>query len=323
MKKDWQNSIVTKLIFGFGIVILLTMTAFSFIYHQASRLVRKATYEKLYSQAEYFMQVFDNEIEHVQQLQADFFSDRKLTFIVSPEMNIDDYEKRDCLLSVKERLGGVTGISNLISGGVLYLPRSGYKIMPEIVYEMNDADMEKMRWYLNYADDRIHYDGNQFFVVKTGVPKIQSDSIPYHVFVLSFSKEQITRKLEIVNASENSGAFWCNEADDVLVEYSSGEYVGRSLLDSLEKQNDAYDKIQRLKVNGKDYLVFVGGYGELGLFVQYELEASAMEPVILFRNLSFLVLGIMLVAAAILGIGYGASLNQPINILLSAFKRVQ
>lgn len=324
MKREWTNSIVTKFMAGFGVVLLTTMAAFVFVYHQANELARKITYEKMYSQAEYYLQSFDNELDHVRQLQNDFFNDRKLTFIIAPDMNIDDYEKRDCILSVKERIDTVTGVSKLVEDGVLYLPKTEYKIFPAAVNSMREADMEQMKWYLNYADDQIHYDGNNFFIVKTGVPRIQSDSIPNHVFVIYFSKNEIMKDLAVVNISDDSGAFWYNEKEDVLVEHSNGEAVGSQLLPLLNKKKSGeYESVQRLNVQGRDYLVFVGGYGNLGLFVQYELEASVMKPILQFRNLAFVVLGLLTILAVVLGVYFVVSLHQPINSLLNGFRRVQ
>lgn len=324
MKKEWMNLIVTKFIAGFVVVILATMAAFFFVYHQANELARRITYEKMYSQAEYYLQSFDNELNHVRQLQMDFFNDRKLTFIIGPDMNLDDYEKRDCLLSVKERIYTVTGVSKLVEDGILYLPKTKYKIKPNAVYSMYEEDMDQMKWYLNYADDQIHYDGNNFFIVKTGVPKIRSDAIPNHIFVILFSKNEIVKNLAAINACDDGGAFWYNEKEDVLVEHSNGESVGNQLLPLLDKDESGdYENVQRLNVEGRDYLVFVGGYGNLGLFVQYELEAAVMEPIIQFRNLAFVVLGLLNVLPVVLGVYFVVSLHQPINILLNGFRRVQ
>lgn len=324
MKTEWMNSIVTKFMAGFGAVLLAVLAAFLFVYHQANGLARRLTYEKMYAQAEYYLQSFDNELNHVRRLQNDFFSDRKLTFLLSPDMNIDDYERRDCLLSVKERVYTVTGVSGLVENGILYLPKTKYKILPSGVYNMEGEDQKQMERYLDYADDRIHYDGENFFIVKTGMPRISSDSLPNHVFVILFSREEIIGNLAVVNVSADSGAFWYNEEEKVLVEHANGDAMGSSLLPLLRKEESgAYESVQRLKVQGRDYLVFVGGYGNLGLFVQYELEETVMGPVLQFRNLAFVVLGLLAVLAVLLGTYFALALHQPINTLLKGFQRVQ
>lgn len=319
-----RNSIVTKFLIGFGVTVLVTMAAFLFVYDQASGLARRLTYEKMQSRAEYYLRSFDNELDHVGKLQNDFFSDRKLTFIIGPNMNIDDYEKRDCLLSVKERINTVTGVSKIVEDGILYLPKSEYKITSATIDPMRGSDKEEMENYLDFADGMLHYDGTHFFLVKTGMPKIQSNPVPNHVFVLLFSEAEIQKRLGAINTSEDSGAFWYNERENVFIEQSNCESAGRDLLPLLDKdETGAYKNVQRLKRNGKNYLVFVGGYGSLGLFVQYEEETSAIMPILRFRNMSFAAVGLLVILTIVLGFYFAISLRQPIDILLNGFKRVQ
>lgn len=130
MRKAWMNSIITRFMVGFAIVILATLAAFLFVYQQAHEFASRLTYEKLYSQAEYYMQSFDTQLEHVKLLQNDFFNDRKLVFIIGQDMNISDYERRDCLLSVQERINSIVGVSNLVSSGVSICPSPDIKSFP-------------------------------------------------------------------------------------------------------------------------------------------------------------------------------------------------
>ncbi len=211
-----------------------------------------------------------------------------------------------------------------MTNGILYLPKSDYKISPTLISDMSDEDMEQMKDYLGYADSLIHFDGNNFFIVETGVPRIQSDSVPNHVFVIFFSKDEIIKKLAVVNNSDDGGAFWYNEIEDVFIEHSNGEYVGSRLLPLLKKDaTGGYESVQSLKMEGKDYLVFVGGYGNLGVFVQYRQEASVIKPITQFRYVAFVILGLLTILAVMLGIYFAISLHHPINTLLSGFVRVQ
>lgn len=324
VKKEWTNSIVVRYMWSFLIILLSTLAAFVFVYHQAYDTAQKITYEKLSSQAENYLQSFNNELKHVRRLQNEFFTDRKLVFIIAPDMNINEYEKRDCLLSVRERIDGITGVSRLVSDGVLYLPKSGYRIRPASVHLMTQEDREQMNTYLTYADDEIHFDGKQFFIVKTGAPVIQSGSVPNHVFVLTVSREEVLRELSAVCTSPESGAFWFSEEDGVWAEYSRGEPAGEKLALQLHRNEQGeYENVQRLEADGNHYLVFAGGSGELGLFVQYELETAAMQPVLRFRNLAFIVLGCLTLLGIIISVSSIVALHKPINTLLSGFRRVQ
>lgn len=324
MKSRWINSIVVKFLIGFAAVILSTLVAFYFVYHRAYRMSQNITYEKLYSQTESYLQSFDSELSNVKLLQNDFFNDRKLSFIISPVMNINDYEKRDCLLSVRERIEAITGVSTLVRDGILYLPKSGYKIQPASVSLMKQSDTADMERYLQNADEGICMDESGFFIVKTGAPRIQKSSVPNHVFVIRFSRDAIVKNLSVINTSSRGGAFWYDEDEGVWVEHSNGKYAGERIVQLLEtEETGEYRSIQRLGVDGEYYLVFVGGTGELGTFVQYEPESAAMVQVFDFRTLAIITLCALTAIALSIGIYTVLTLHKPINELMGGFRRVQ
>lgn len=323
-KHRWRYSIETKLILGFGIAIMMLLLSSLVIYHNAVILARQTIYEKMYSQTNYYLQMLDNEVNHVRQLQIDFLNDRKLAFLVIPEMNISDYEKRDNLLSVRERMYTITGGSSLIQEGFLYLPKSGYLITSSEVNRMYEPDMEKLESYLKCADGKLHFDGEDFFVVETGVPKIQSDYIPNYMLVLSFSSQEIRSNLAVLNTEENSGAFIYNEQSHTIIEHSNGDNVGREVLSQLKRDSqEAYLSAQRVSVGRKSYLVFVGGSGALGLVVQYVEESAVMERINQFRMMVSILLSVMGMMAMLFGWYTKRLIHKPIETMLKAFQRVQ
>ena len=324
MKKEWLNSIVVKFMLGFAVVILSTLGAYMLVYNEAYEMAQKITYEKLYSQAEYYLQSFDDDMNNVRLLQNEFFNDRKLVFVIDPSVNISEYEKRDCLLSVKERMDAIVGVSTLVQDGVVYLPKSGYRIFSTGVRQMSKEDMAEMNHYLQYADDQVHRDGDVFFIVKTGAPIIRKSVLPNHVFVLRFSRDAIIKNMSVVNTSPGSGAFWLSESEGVWAEHSGGQNVGDRIAEQLKQdETGEYERVQRLKIDGKYYLVFVGGRGALGTFVRYETEDSAMRPVFDFRTLALITLFALTVLAVLIGVYSLMMLHKPINVLLSGFRRVQ
>ncbi|MDE6926394.1 MAG: hypothetical protein K2P59_14255, partial [Acetatifactor sp.] len=207
LKRKWRSSIEFKLMIGFGFVIVILMISSFIMYQSAVALSKRLTYEKMYSQAEYYLRTLDQEIGHIRQLQRDFFNDRKLIFLVGPDMNTSAYEKRDSLLSVMERVNTVEGVSGLIQESVLYLPKSGYRITSSGVREMRQEDENAVGEYLNYLDSGIHYDGSNFLMVEAGAPKIGRQSKPNHILVIRFSIQQLRQNLAALSSVEGSGAF--------------------------------------------------------------------------------------------------------------------
>ena len=76
--------------------------------------VRNVTYEKMQSQAEYYQQTFETEIDQVLTQQLEIFSDRKLPLLALPNSGMNVYEERDAVLSVREWMQALTNLSNLV-----------------------------------------------------------------------------------------------------------------------------------------------------------------------------------------------------------------
>lgn len=323
-KTNWNYSIQTKLMLGFGVVIAIITSASLLIYNRVIELARQTTYEKMQSEASYYLEVLDNEIEHVRQLQIEFFNDRKLAFLVGPEINISDYEKRDCLLSVMERVYTIAGVSELIDSGIVYLPKSGYRITASRVSHMNSTDEAQVYKYLPYTGGDMYYDGESFFMVETGARRVQTDSVPNYEMVIQFSTAKIQERLRTLNASGDYEAFLYIERDNVMVEQNQNNIAGRKILENLATdEKGEYLTTQRVEVDGQVYLVFVGGRGALGLFVQYIQEKKVMGAINHFKNMVYLLLVLMIAMAVFFGIYSKWLVHKPMNTLLQAFQRIE
>ena len=223
---DRKYSFETKMVANFLLVILIIGILTTVIYHYAVQLARQTTYEKMSSQTSYYMEQLDGELAHIRKLQVDFFSDRKLAFIVGLDTSMNDYERRDTILSVKERILSITGISSLVKSGTLYLPLSGWEITESEARLLTEEDKEEMINYLSYGDKSIHYDNGAFFVVETGSLNSRTSSYSNHVFVLQFSVEELRKQLSNVNTMEGSGIFLYHSDSQALIDCSNGIAVG-------------------------------------------------------------------------------------------------
>lgn len=321
---DRKHSFETKMIANFLLVILVIGILTTVIYHYAVQLARQSTYEKMSSQTSYYMEQLDGELVHIRQLQVDLFSDRKLAFIIGLDTSMNDYERRDAILSVKERILSITGISSLVERGTLYLSLSERKITESGVRIMTEEDREEMAAYLSFADKSIHYGEDGFFVAETGSLNSKPSGHSNHVFVLQFSEEELRKQLSNLNTTEGSGIFLYHSGSSTLIDCSDGNTVGEVILNKLARDEEGnYLATQRIKADGMNYLVFVGGESYLGLFVQYIKEDAIMEPINRFRTLSYLLLLAMVIVSVGFGVYARRLIHEPIAIMVEAFKRVQ
>lgn len=324
MLKKWKSSIEFKLIIGFGFTALILITSSLIIYYKAIVLEKQLTYDKMNSQAEYYLKSLDQEVGHIRRLQREFFNDRNLVFLVKPDMNISAYEKRDSLLSVMERVGTVEGVSDLIQESVLYLPKSKYCITSSGIHTMSQTDEGVVEEYIKYLDNKIHSDKDSFFMVEAGAPRIGQHSEPNYVFAIHLSMRQLQKNLATFCSTDGSGAFLCDFDEQIFVETDTDRRIAREIMSQLEvDEKGSYLNTQRVNVNGENYLVSVGGSGILGIFVEYQKESCIMQPINQFRNLVYILFILMLLSAFGSGMYFKQILHSPMQEMLKAFQRVQ
>lgn len=324
MKKYKKSSLQNKLAIAFAIVIIGIMVISLILHIQTVGVIRQVTYDKMKAQAEYYQETFETEIHNALGSQMEFFSDRKLPFLASPVAGLEGYEKRDAVLTVQERLRTVVGTTSLVDRGIVYIPGNDYCITAGTITRMTPELTEEMNRYLEPRDLRLQYDGENFYYVRTGETGTVMKKNPNCVFVLIFSSEQVKKNLSMLNTSLNSGAFIYNEKENVILESSSANDVGKLIWQNLKKdENENYLNVQRIKVNQENYLVFVGGTGEMGTFVQYVEEASTMEY--LNRSWSYMLIALfIMVLMSIIFILYTRRIvHKPLNILKNAFENVK
>lgn len=307
----------------FVVIILIIMGISLGLHMRTVETMRQMTYEKMKSKGDYYQSLLDNEIDRALLMQIEFLNGRKLFFLTSPKIDITPYEKREALLTVRERLGDITSPA-IVEDAIVYFPQTGYKISPGLVTNMDEADREEMEEYCTYSDKFLNYDGKDFFSMRLLALGSDSKEDPSCVLVLTLSSKMLRTQLEDLTVSENSGAFFYNEDLDVLLENGGQEGTAGQILEKLPKDDEGnYQDVSRVSTGGKTYLVFAGDRGNLGVLIQYVEEAPIMEYIkISWRNM-IVFLAVMSVLAVIFIWYSNKIIHKPMHILLEAFERVQ
>ena len=118
------HSIFVKQLICFALgnaIIVLVMTA---IFLNAFQLAREEVYDRMNAQSEYYLETLDAQLENIYNLEINFFYDRRLVFLMEERSSLSDYERRDALLSLEERLQAIQGCSNLIQNIYLFIPNT-------------------------------------------------------------------------------------------------------------------------------------------------------------------------------------------------------
>ena len=83
-----KRSLQGKLTIIFIIIVAFIIGLSTLLYLMSVNAVRNVTYEKMQSQAEYYQQTFETEIDQVLTQQLEIFSDRKLPLLALPNSGI-------------------------------------------------------------------------------------------------------------------------------------------------------------------------------------------------------------------------------------------
>lgn len=313
----------TKQLTAFILIILVIMGISLGLHANTAKTMRQMTYEKMKSQGDYYQNLLDQEIDHVRQQQIEFINNRKLFFIANPKLQQEPYEKRDALLSMREKLGDMTA-PDIVEDAVLYLPQSGYKISPGGVRSMNEESHEEMDAYSSYHEGTLNYDGTTFFSKRIIALGNQSRENPSVLSVVKLSSEELRKQLDRLVSSAGGGAAYYHEDLNVLLKGETADETADQILKKLKKDEQGrYQEVSEIRLDSGTYLVFVGERSNLGVLIQYAEEKPIMEYIKQsWRNMILFM--IIMASMAVVFIWYNNKIiHKPMHILLKAFKRVR
>ena len=256
MKRSFR-SIRVRLTAVFILIILVIMTITVILHTRAMNAIRSSIYDEMLNNVVYFQSSLDERVRNITRLQMDFFQDRKLPFLSGTDSLLNDYERREAYLTVQERLRTITGISDLVEGGTLYFPKTGYSITESRIGQMTESQREEMNAHLEFGSSSPHVLNGRFTIASTGETRTNFSSRPNQLFVIEFSTQELIRLLGQLSEARDGGAFLYDESNQMLIASDEMTYADR-IVESLSRDADGrYQSTQRIRAEGKMYLVQV------------------------------------------------------------------
>lgn len=321
---EWKDSIMFKQLVIFGAVIITIMILTTLIHVGAINVARKATYDKMSANAEYYLGTIDNEINHIRNLQINFFSDRKLIYLSDSKVDITAYDKREALLSVKERLGSIDGISSLLGGITLYLPKSEYVITSSYIHRMEEEDVEKIKEYYGCVKGVPLENEQGFFMLENGSSKMEIDEGVHYLLVFTFPKTRLVERMSGVGNAEGEGAFFYSKNYGVIADRNKNHKLAEAIFKRLKRSEEGgFINAQIVSVDDESYLVFADESELLGTYIQYSREKPIMREIDQYRIYMYVVWGVIALLAIIFVLYTQKTIRDPINKLLQAFDSVR
>lgn len=317
---SWKKSITIKLLTLFGVIILTIMLLTSMLHFGAIGIARQATYDKMSAKAGYYLRMIENELTHIRSLQLNFFNDRKLIYLSDEKVTISVYEKREALLSLREKVASIEGISSLLGEVVLYLPKSGYVITSSGIRSMSGGDYESYEGYYGNEKGVLIEKEKEFFMLENGTARAAIDDGTLYLLVLSFPKNKIMEQIGAGQEQDREGAFFYSAQYGVFVDREEDKIAAGKLISMLHTdENGENITAQRVKVDGERYLVFVDESPMLGFLIQYSREKPIMVEIVRYRYSMYAVWAVIGVLAVCFACYTHKTIRKPIDKLLNAF----
>ena len=316
-------SVRGKLTLFFVLIIVVIMAITIALHVRTTAAIRASIYHEMLSNVAYYQQNLDSQIHNIAQLQIEFFQDRKLPFLAGKDSLLSEYERREANLSVQERLRTVTGISDLVESGVLYFPKTGYRITEAQISAMSPQDAEALQAYLSYGDSSLHFREGRFFIARTGEVRSTFSGNPNYLLVITFSSDEIIRQLSMLAGAYEGGAFLYDPRSSALLESPSGA-DSQAILQALQTGEDGgCPATQRLRVGSRTFLTLVQPMDTGAILVQYTPEDAVTSWIRQSWIITGLFLGGMLVLAMFFFIHVQRVVHRPLATLSDAFARVE
>ena len=320
------HSIKTKqLVLLFSMILIIIICA-TFFFQGMLEVAVDAIYGQMATQAEYYVGTVDYQIQSIFRQQAEVFSDRKMAFLVDRDLLENDYDRREALLAVEDRLFSLKTSNNLILKTTLYIPSSDYVITDSKAKEFSEENKERLALLKGHIG-KLWNDGENlvYTLCESGYTLVKEPNFYLEVVL---NKQQLVENLNTF-ASEGGGAFLLDRDQDFFLEDTCGSSKGRAVAGkakmwgetvSLTQESPIENGMSQVSVEEEPYLVNVCKSQYLGMLVQYYPKNTVLQ-----RTNRYTVLFVLFVlGAAGLALSFSSyterMVNKPLKKLQQAFK---
>lgn len=316
MRAKRVKTVKEKQLLVFLALISFLIISMSIIFYHMKQFTVSRIYAQMQSQAKYYVDNMEYRKDEIIRQQAEFFGSRQLSFLAD-ERILDDYDKREALLSVQEKLSSLKSIDRMIGEVILYIPNSGRVITPDKFMEFDETrkkELSEMMTKLGILC--VDQEDNLSFALSE-VPYVES-SPPYFCLRLSLDKVQMSYFLDDM-VLQDGGAYLYDEGRNWFLEDSKGDSLGYRILNQIED----YEGVQEIVIDNVTYLVNVTKSSWFGILVQYCSQKTVLKELEQYTGLFWLFL-LLALACAVLFSEYTERLvNQPLKNLYDAFKKLR
>lgn len=317
--RKW-HSIRTKQFLMLATVILFIMLGAMLLFRAVTNVAVDAIYERMDAQARYYIDSVDYQLEEIVRQQADFFSNRQLAFLVDRELLANDYDRREALLSVQERLFSLASSNELIKEMTLYIPGSDYVITPGRIGGMDTRDTERLAM-LKKQIGQLTADGDEL-VYTLAETQYQETHEPNFYLELVINNNQLVSSLNTF-APKEGGACLVHTRLGWFLEDGRKRGPAGEIVEKLLAEDTEFGRMAEVTAGKDTYLVSTAESEFLGLLVQYYAKEEVLDLMNHYTGLFAAFLAAALCLSLLFSRYTEKMVNIPLRKLYQAFGVLQ
>lgn len=324
--KLYKKSILRSLIISFICILLPIYILSILIYNWGIKTLRMEISNSMVDQVSNYLNNLEKEIQRIQTLQHDCFSDDNLNQLASIPDYLNNIEKMQSILYLEQRLNAVKNSSNYINDVFVFIPAVNKKITATTFYDLNTEEYNKLKPIRQYSETKIiEVDGKMFLSSVYPYGSAKKEKEPIFTIVVELSKNKIEAALNSMINNKAEGIILINLFNNSIISTSYDLNFNKKIENLICNNKTSPNRnSETIKVNNRSYLAVYSTSSFLDcVLCKYTPEDSV------FRSLKRYQLWFILLTFAALAIIFAYSaymynfIHKPLSRLAKAFKQVE
>ncbi|AEY65190.1 histidine kinase [Clostridium sp. BNL1100] len=322
VKLKIRNSIFSRLVITFLIIIIPLYGLGIYIYNSGLRTIKSEISKSTIAQASFYLESLEKEIERIKILQYDCLNDEQLNKLAIRWEIMNEYEISQTLLQLKQRLVAIKNSS-------IYVNDVNVHILPieKTVSSNSGVDDIHINEYNEIfvpaglkGAQIINYNGELYL---STFQKYSGANKPLFTIDIELNQNALKQALAQFNTYTGSGSILITPTNIIAnkSEEDNTQFI-QSILSSMnEKERDGtiFTKIR----NEKYYVVHANSSYLNMILLRYFPQEFILKPIVNFKIWAW----VFSIAAILIIIIYSLStykfMHQPLNELVKSFRKVE
>ncbi|ACL75606.1 sensor histidine kinase [Ruminiclostridium cellulolyticum] len=322
VKLKMRNSIFSRLVITFMIIIIPLYSLGIYIYGSSLRTVKSEISKSTVAQASFYLESLEKEIERIKILQYDCLNDEQLNKLAIRWEIMSEYEISQTLLQLKQRLVAIKSSS-------IYVNDVNVHILPisKTVSSNSGVDDIHINEYNGIyvpaglkGAQIINYNGQLYL---STFKKYSGATKPLFTINIELNQNALKQALEQFNTYAGSGSILITPTNIIAnkSQEDNSQLIQSILLSMKERDRDG---TVFTKIGNKQYYVVHSNSSYLNmLLLRYFPQEFILKPLENFKTWAW----VFSIAAILIIIIYSFStykfMHQPLNELVKSFRKIE